>query len=377
MTTRIDPLALRRQVFFWLLAFAVFVLFLMVFRTILLPFIAGMALAYFLDPVADWFERRGLSRLMATLVILVIFVALFALALVVLIPVLVTQAADLAGRIPGYITQLQSLLTSEYKFLPDWMTGQLDQIKDSFTALLTEGAGIIATIFQQIWNSGMALLDIAALFVVTPVVAFYLLLDWDRMIAKIDSWIPRDHVETVRDLARQIDRAIAGFVRGQGSVCLILGIIYAVGLSLIGLNFGLLIGLFAGIISFIPYVGSLVGLVLALVVAIVQFWPDFVMIGAVIAVFAGGQFFEGNILQPRLVGSSVGLHPVWLMFALFAFGALFGFVGMLIAVPAAASVGVLMRFAVSRYLESDLYHGRHTPDQPPPPPARGDSTWTK
>ncbi|WP_412048614.1 AI-2E family transporter [Hoeflea sp. Naph1] len=358
MTTQIDPAAFRRQVFFWLLALAVFVVFLMVFRSILLPFIAGMALAYFLDPVADWFERHGLSRLMATLMILIAFVTLFAIALIVLIPVLVTQAADLGGRIPGYITELQALLSSDSVLVPDWLSGQLAQIKDSFAALLKEGAGFVGTIFQQIWNSGMALLDIAALFVVTPVVAFYLLLDWDRMVEKVDSWVPRDQVDTVRDLARQIDRAIAGFVRGQGSVCVILGVIYAVGLSIIGLNFGLLIGLFAGVISFIPYVGSTVGLVLALVVAIVQFWPDFFMIGAVIAVFVVGQFFEGNILQPRLVGSSVGLHPVWLMFALFAFGALFGFVGMMIAVPAAASVGVLVRFGISRYLESDLYHGR-------------------
>ena len=361
MTTQIDPVALRRQIFFWLLALVVFVGFLMVFRSILLPFIAGMALAYFLDPVADWFERRGLSRLMATLVILVTFVAIFAIFLIVLIPVLVTQAADLGGRIPGYISQLQDLLVSESTLLPDWISGQLTQIKESFAALLKEGAGFVGTIFQQIWNSGMALLDIAALFVVTPVVAFYLLLDWDNMIEKVDSWVPRDHLATVRHLAGQIDRTIAGFVRGQGSVCLILGLIYAIGLSLLGLNFGLLIGLFAGLISFIPYVGSMVGLVLALVVAVVQFWPDFVMIGGVVAVFVVGQFFEGNILQPRLVGSSVGLHPVWLMFALFAFGALFGFVGMLIAVPAAASVGVLVRFAIARYLESDLYFGHQRP----------------
>ncbi|WP_422373397.1 AI-2E family transporter [Hoeflea sp.] len=359
MTTRIDRRALRTQILFWLLAAALFIAFLMVFSSILLPFIAGMALAYFLDPVADWFERRGLSRLMATVLILIIFLALFAIALIGIIPVLVTQAADLGGRIPGYISQLQALLSSETTILPAWISDQLAQVKDSFSALLKEGAGFVGTIFQQIWNSGMALLDIAALFVVTPVVAFYLLLDWDRMVEKVDSWIPRDNVETIRDLARQIDGAIAGFVRGQGSVCLILGLFYAVGLSVVGLNFGLLIGLFAGLISFIPYVGSTVGLVLALVVAVVQFWPDFIMIGVVAGVFFLGQFFEGNILQPRLVGSSVGLHPVWLMFALFAFGALFGFVGMLIAVPAAASVGVLVRFALSRYLDSDLYHGRH------------------
>lgn len=358
MTTFIDRAALRRQIFFWLLALAVVIAFLMVFRSILLPFIAGMALAYFLDPVADWFERRGFSRMMATLAILATFIALFAVSLIVLIPILVTQAADLGGRIPGYITQLQSLLMSESNLLPSWIGDQLGQIKDSFAAVLKEGAGLVGTIFQQIWNSGMALLDIAALFVVTPVVAFYLLLDWDNMIEKVDDWVPRDHVDTVRHLARQIDATIAGFVRGQGSVCIILGLIYAIGLSIVGLNFGLLIGLFAGLISFIPYVGSLVGLVLALIVAVVQFWPDFIMIGAVIAIFAVGQFFEGNILQPRLVGKSVGLHPVWLMFALFAFGALFGFVGMLIAVPAAASVGVLVRFAISRYLDSDLYHGK-------------------
>lgn len=361
MTTHIDRAALRRQIFFWLLALAVAIGFLMVFRSILLPFIAGMALAYFLDPVADWLERRGLSRLMATLAILIAFIALFAISLVVIIPILVTQAADLGGRIPGYITQLQSLLMSESNLLPGWVSDQLGQIKDSFAALLKEGAGLVGTIFQQIWNSGMALLDIAALFVVTPVVAFYLLLDWDNMVAKVDKWVPRDHLGTVRYLAKQIDETIAGFVRGQGSVCIILGLIYAIGLSLVGLNFGLLIGLFAGLISFIPYVGSMVGLVLAVTVAIVQFWPDFVMIGAVIAVFALGQFFEGNILQPRLVGKSVGLHPVWLMFALFAFGALFGFVGMLIAVPVAASIGVLVRFAISRYLDSDLYHGSQRP----------------
>jgi len=357
MTTHVDTAALRRQIFFWLVALAIFVAFLMLFRSILLPFIAGMALAYFLDPVADWFERRGFSRLMATFAILVAFITLFALSLVVLIPILVTQAADLGGKIPGYISQLQTLLMSESNLLPSWISNQLGQIKDSFAALLKEGAGLVGTIFQQIWNSGMALLDIAALFVVTPVVAFYLLLDWDNMVKKVDAWVPRDHVDTVRHLAKQIDATIAGFVRGQGSVCIILGLIYAVGLSILGLNFGLLIGIFAGLISFIPYVGSMVGLVLALVVAVVQFWPDYVMIGAVVAVFAVGQFFEGNILQPRLVGKSVGLHPVWLMFALFAFGALFGFVGMLIAVPAAASVGVLVRFAISRYLDSDLYHG--------------------
>ncbi len=162
--------------------------------------------------------------------------------------------------------------------------------------------------------------------------------------------------------ASEINRSTAGFVRGQGTLCLVLGLIYAVGLTVVGLNFGILIGIFAGLISFIPYVGSMVGLVLSVGVAFVQFWPDWPWIVAVACVFFFGQFVEGNILQPRLVGKSVGLHPVWLMFALFAFGALFGFVGLLIAVPAAAAVAVLVRFAVARYLQSPMYQGR--PEEP-------------
>ncbi len=245
--------------------------------------------------------------------------------------------------------------------MPDWIKNQLGTIKDNFSAVLSEGMGFLTGLFAQIWNSGKAIVDVISLLVVTPVVAFYMLLDWDRMVAKVDQWIPRDYVNDVRQIASEIDHAIAGFVRGQGSLCLILGIYYAAGLSLVGLNFGLLIGLFAGMISFIPYVGSLVGLVLAVGVALVQFWPDYIWIGAVLAVFFSGQFLEGNILQPKLVGHSVGLHPVWLMFALFAFGALFGFVGLLVAVPAAAAVGVLVRFAISRYLQSDLYAGHSQP----------------
>jgi predicted PurR-regulated permease PerM len=358
MARTISAIGLRRQALFWLLALAAFVVFLMMFSSILLPFIAGMALAYFLDPVADRLERIGLSRLMATVVILVSFVIVFVLSLMIIIPVLASQLNDFIQRVPEYVSQLQSFIaTSNASWLPDWVDGQMETIRQNFSRYLSEGVGFIGTLIEQIWNSGKALLDIVSLLVVTPVVAFYLLLDWDRMIAKVDSWVPRNQLITVRRLATELDNTIAGFVRGQGSLCLILGIFYAVGLSLAGLNFGLLIGFFTGLISFIPYVGSTVGLLLALGVALVQFWPDFIWIGVVAGIFFLGQFIEGNILQPKLVGKSVGLHPVWLMFALFAFGALFGFVGVLVAVPAAAAIGVLVRFAISRYLDSDLYYG--------------------
>lgn len=361
MVQHISGSGLRRQLMFWLAALIVFIFFLMMFRTILLPFIVGMALAYFLDPVADRLERLGLSRMWATVVILVTFIVVFVLSLMIIIPILASQLNEFIQHIPGYITQLQTYITtSNAAWLPGWLSTQTDTIKENFSKYLSEGVGFLGTLLAQIWNSGKALVDIASLLVVTPVVAFYLLLDWDRMIAKVDGWIPRGHVATVREIAAELDSTIAGFVRGQGSLCLFLGIYYAVGLSLIGLNFGLLIGFLTGLLSFIPYVGSTVGLVLAAGVAVVQFWPDYVHLIIVVVFFFSGQFIEGNILQPKWVGKSVGLHPVWLMFALFAFGALFGFVGVLIAVPAAASVGVLVRFALSRYLESDLYYGQST-----------------
>ncbi|MCA1366347.1 AI-2E family transporter [Bradyrhizobium sp. BRP14] len=362
MGNRVSGLGLQRQLFFWLLVLAGFIVFLTIFSSILLPFLAGMALAYFLDPVADRLQRLGLSRLMATIVILVAFVVVFALSLMIIIPLIFTQAADFLQKMPGYVSRLQAFITdtTQSTIVPDWLEGQMAAIKENSAKLLEQGALFLGTLFQQLWNSGMALLDILSLFIITPVVAFYLLLDWDRMVEKVDSWVPRDHVEVVRQIARDMNMTIAGFVRGQGSLCVILGLYYAIGLSLVGLNFGLLIGFFAGMISFIPYVGSLVGLVLAIGVALVQFWPDYIWIAVVLVVFFSGQFLEGNILQPKLVGKSVGLHPVWLMFALLAFGALFGFVGLLVAVPAAAAIGVLVRFGIQRYLDSDLYHGHRT-----------------
>jgi predicted PurR-regulated permease PerM len=359
MEQKVSGASLKRQVTFWVIVLAVFIVFLYLFSSILLPFIAGMSVAYFLDPVADRLEKLGLSRFMATIVILVAFVLVFASALTIFIPIIINQFNDFLRHIPGYVEQFQQFIThTQTTMLPDWIRSQLGAIKDNFSSILSDGLSFVGGLFAQIWSSGKALVNIISLMVVTPVVAFYILLDWDRMIAKVDAWVPRDHVLTVRQIAREVDQAIAGFIRGQGSLCIILGVYYGVGLSLVGLNFGLLIGLFAGMISFIPYVGSLVGLFLAVSVALVQFWPDYLWIGLTLAVFFTGQFLEGNVLQPKLVGESVGLHPVWLMFALFAFGALFGFVGLLVAVPAAAACGVLVRFALSRYLQSDLYHGR-------------------
>lgn len=352
---------MQRQIGYSLLAIGLFGLAFYLVGDILLPFLAGAALAYLLDPLADRLERAGLGRLAASIVILIAFVLVFALALLVIVPLALNQVASFAEQLPGYVSRLQNLLTEQGGPLVKRFGGEqaLDQLQRSIGDLVGQGANWVATFARSVWSGGKAVVGVLSLFVVTPVVAFYLLVDWDRMIATIDGWVPPRHRPAVRQIGREIDHALSGFMRGQSALCLILGTFYALGLWSIGLNFGLLIGMCAGLISFIPYVGSISGLMLAIGVALVQFLPDWTWVGATLGVFVVGQFIEGNILSPKLVGASVGLHPVWVMFALLAFGSLFGFAGLLLAVPLAAMIGVLMRFALRRYKQSDLYTGLH------------------
>jgi predicted PurR-regulated permease PerM len=349
-------MTLTRQMTFWVLTFVVGVLVLYMLREILLPFVAGMALAYLLDPLANRLERMGINRLAATLVIIGAVLLLFVALILVFVPIITGQLGAFVDNLPGYVARIQSVAMDPNR---EWLRKILGEgVADAQVSdLVKQGVGWLTTFVKSLWAGGQALLSIFSLVVVTPVVAFYLLCDWNRMVAAVDHWIPLHHRDTVRGLAREMDDAIAGFVRGQTAVCLILGSYYAVGLTLAGLSFGLLIGLASGIITFIPYVGSMTGLVLAGGVAVAQFWPEYTPIVTVLAIFFVGQFLEGYVLAPKLVGESVGLHPVWLMFALFAFGYLLGFVGLLIAVPLAAILGVLARFALRRYLESSFYTG--------------------
>ncbi|WP_428674819.1 AI-2E family transporter [Roseibium sp.] len=359
-------MTLRRQVQFWLVSLAVFCAFLYVFSGVLLPFVAGMAVAYLLDPVCYRLEALGMARLWATLTILFAFIFVLVLFFILLLPLLGNQLALFLEKFPELVRKLQGLLSENIGSSLAAAVGIDPQdLQSTMSNLVGQGASFIGKLAQSVWSGGQALLSILSLFVITPVVAFYLLLDWDHMVERLDSWLPRDHLDEIRALAKEMDGAVAGFVRGQVSVCLILGSFYAVALVLVGLNFGLLIGMAAGLVSFIPFVGAGLGLVLSVGVALVQFWPDWPWVIAVVAVFAVGQFLEGNILQPKLVGESTGLHPVTLMFALFAFGYLFGFVGMLVAVPAAAMIGVLARFALKQYLASPVYKGTGAPAAAP------------
>lgn len=351
-------MTLQRQAGFWLIALLAFVGLLWLLQDILLPFIAGFVLAYFLDPVADRLEKLGLPRILATLLILSVAVAVVVVAVLIVVPVLADQALKLAQDLPELV---KALIARFEELTPQSVKDMLARAGGSSSGSLGDvvgkATGWVASFLQSVWSGGMALVNVVSLLVVTPIVAFYLLADWDHLVAKVDSWLPRDHVEEVRAIARDINTTMAGFIRGQGTVCLLLGVFYAVGLSLAGLKFGLAIGMGAGLLSFIPYVGAIVGGVLAIGVGLVQFWPDYSSVLIIIGIFVAGQFLEGNFLSPKLVGGSIGLHPVWLMFALFAFGYLFGFVGLLLAVPLAAAMGVLVRYGLRHYLTSRLFTG--------------------
>ncbi len=346
----------KRQVAFWAAALAGFIAALWLLRDILLPFVAGLVLAYLLDPVTDRLERLGLKRVLAALLIIGTFIVVLVVLVILLAPILIGQLGGLAENLPGYVSRLQSLITDPNR---PWLRKLLGATFDdaAISDLVKQATGGLAAFVRSLWSGGQALLSVFSLLVITPVVAFYLMCDWARMIDRIDGWLPRAQAPTIRALAAEIDAAIAGYIRGQSGICLILGSLYAVGLSILGLRFGLLIGVLTGIVSFVPYVGSFTGFVVAVGIAIAQFWPDWVPIAAVIGIFVVGQFLEGYVLSPYLVGRVVGLHPVWLMFALVAFGYLFGFVGLLLAVPLAAATGVLARFALRQYLASPLYTG--------------------
>lgn len=349
----------REQLKYWSIAAIVFAVVLWFLGDVLLPFVLGGAIAYFLDPVADRLERMGFSRIMATAIITVIGVLAFILLLLWVIPSLVNQALDLFDVAPTLFTNLRDFLIERFPDLMDTESPLRQSLISIGETIKSRGGELLNTVL----SSAAGIINIVMLFVIVPVVAVYLLLDWDNMVARIDELLPRDHAPTIRKLASDIDATLASFIRGMGTVCIILGTYYAVALMALGLQFGLVVGFVAGLVTFIPYLGALIGGALAIGLALFQFWGDWVSIGLVAGVFVLGQVIEGNVLTPKLVGSSVGLHPVWLILALSIFGTLFGFVGMLVAVPVAASIGVIARFAAQQYLDSRLYRGLSDQDR--------------
>ncbi len=347
-----------KQARYWLFGLVVFVLLVYLLRSVLLPFVAAMAIAYFLDPLADRLENWKCSRTVATLLIMGVFFTVVIVILLLLFPLLQSQIAGFAVRVPGYLEALRLMVSPFLEQIWANMTAEeVQKLKEAAGAQAGNAFKLVAGVFKQVWSKGMAIFELISLIVITPIVAFYLLRDWDKIIKQVDGWLPMQQAPTIRKLAVRIDDTIAGFVRGQASVCFILALYYGVALSLVGLEFGLIIGMIAGLISFIPYVGASIGLLGGVGLAYAQF-PTLLPIGLVAGVFVIGQILESYALTPKLVGERVGLHPVWIMFALMAGGALFGFTGILLAIPLAAIIGVLTRFLLSQYLDSPLYRGQ-------------------
>lgn len=352
-------ITLRNQVLIWIGFLVVGILVLWIFRGILLPFIVGLALAYLLNPMVGVLQRTGLNRGLSTALVLLVVLAIIVGIMILILPLVSQQIIGLAFRLPGYISELRDLANRWIPALNEWLGPErAAQFEASLTDALNNLPAMTATITAQIAQSGLTVISGLGIVIITPVVAFYLLLDWQGMVEGLDRLLPLDHKVEVRSILNDIDRSMSGVVRGQGSVVLFLCLYYATGLSLTGISFGLAIGLITGLVSFIPFVGFLTGFTLSMVIATVQFWPNWLGIFWVFMVFVVGQFLEGNILYPKLVGSSIGINPVWLMFSLFAFASLFGFVGLLLAVPLSAIAAVLTRFGVQKYKESKLYLGQ-------------------
>ena len=350
---------------FWLFVFLLLIAALWVLKPVLLPFLAGMVIAYFLNPVVDILTRRHVPRWLGSLVVLLLFVLVVVSLGVLILPMLNHQIGALLNSIPNYIQQIRMhyipwFQTWLARFSPD----DVERLRDAAGQSAGEAASFFANMMKNIISGSFAVIDVMALSIITPVVAFYLLRDWPKLTAAIDSSFPRRHYDVIREQLDTIDATLSGFIRGQALVCLSLGLLYSTGLSVVGLQYGVAIGVTSGVLSFIPYVGTIFGWVVSLILAFVQFENDWVHIGMVAGVFYVGHVLEAYVLTPKLVGHRVGLHPVWVLFALITGAKLMGFTGVLIAVPTAAVLGVLARFAIGRYKESALYKDPLAPHKP-------------
>lgn len=340
---------------FWALFLALFIGFVWLFNDILMPFILGIAIAYLLDPVMRKFQRKQVPRWATALVILTLFFSAIALTFVLVAPMAFRQGQQLIDQLPNYIQNLMDYFGPYLNWIQDRVGADyIQQINDYLKDSAGKLVGVTGGIVGGIATGGKVLVSMGTTMVLTPLVAFFMMKEWPEMVKWVQGMYPRQHASLISGLLRQIDRKVAGFIRGQIIVAAMLGVIYALALTIAGLNYGFLIGIGAGLFSIIPLVGSTLGLIVGVLVAWFQ-QGDLLYAGVIAAIFMGGQFIEGNFLSPKVVGDSTGLHPLWVMFALLAGGSLLGIVGMLIAVPVAAVIGVLGGFAISQYKASPLY----------------------
>ena len=346
-----------RKAFFWIAGFVAFTSLIYALSSIMAPFIAGLAVAYFFDPVADRFYKVGISRGLTAGLVILAFLGLVSGVLIFLLPLLQSQILGLVAIIPDLAELLRARVRPVIELLHENLSsGEIDNLKIAAESFVGDILAWIGNLLKGVWSGGMAFFNIVSLIVITPLVAFYLLRDWDHIVAQFDDLLPRRSIDTFHQQFAAIDNTIAAFVRGQASVRLVMAVYYSIGLTLARLDFGLLVGIGTGLLAFIPYIGASIGLISGVSIALAQF-SDWHSVLIVAAIFVVGQTAESYILTPRLVGGRVGLHPIWIIFSLLAGGALFGLTGVLLAVPVTAVIGVLIRFGVSQYLDSPFYGG--------------------
>jgi predicted PurR-regulated permease PerM len=362
---------LSRRAWVGLAVVAFLLLALWLLGPIVTPFLLSVLLAYLFDPLVDRLEARGLSRDVAVCIVFLLPVAVLVAVPLLLVPVLDTQVQLLIASIPVAVDWARDSVVPwlETHFGVDPALFDIDGFKRALAEHWRQAGGVAANVIAYATRSGFAVMSWVASVVLVPVVTFYTLRDWDRLVAAVHDLLPRGVEPTVSALARQADEALAAFLRGQLIVMLALGSVYAVGLWLCGLKLAVLVGLVAGLVSFVPYLGSIVGIAAAAIAMLVQ-TGDAMQLIPVALVFAVGQTLEGFWLTPKLVGDRIRLHPVAVIFAVMAGGQLFGFLGVLLALPVTAVLAVLVRWAHREYKASDVYHGPGGGDGEAEPPGR-------
>lgn len=357
-------MTLRANITFWAVSISIFLLFVFLFSSILMPFVLGFVIAYMLNPTLvklnnDWRVPRRIS-IISLLTVFFVFVTL----LVALIaPILYNEFVVLAKSLPGHIDTIYGWVEPHTVKLQQYLGNEeMQQLKDGVKSQAGSIVKIGKNLLSGVAGGGQAVVSFATTLVLTPIVAFFVMQEWAHITKWMENMMPHHQRSTIKDILKQIDTKLSGFVRGQLMVSGILALFYAVALAVAGLNYGFLIGLISGVLSIIPMVGSVIGLFVSVLVAVIQVWAegDWMFVGIIAGIFIFGQIVEGNFLTPKLVGDSVGLHPLWVMFALMAGGAVLGILGMLLAVPVAAVIGVLVTFGIMQYKKSEYYKKKTT-----------------
>lgn len=341
----------------WGIFFACLFYFLYAISGIMLPFVAGILVAYVLNPLATLLERYKLPRIISTTILILTFFLSIGGVLTFAFPFLKHELLRLAVQIPDYSERFYTTLAPHIETLSQYIDQKnIEMIKTTASSyvgdMVTWGLKLIAGLF----TNSLALANLISLIILTPVVAFYLLRDWPKLVHSIESLMPKEYRNSIKGLMMNINKTLKGYIQGQLMVCLTLGLYYAICYTFLGLDFSITVGLMAGILAFIPYIGFFIGATAAIGIALAQF-SEWTSIGYVTLILGVGQLVESNYLTPKLVGDRVGLHPVWIIFALLTGGYFFGFLGLIIALPVAATIGVLVRFFIQKYKESVYYLG--------------------